>query len=367
MIDLKIYGASHAPEIGMVLSGIPKGESIDLGLLQEYLNLRKASSAVFSTSRQEPDILNIKSGIANGVTTGEPIEAFIKNTSQKPNDYADLAFKPRPSHADYPAYIKYGLDYDISGGGKFSGRMTAPLVIAGGIAKQILNRKGIKFLSYVSEIGGIKGFSYKGFPPARLNSEMKVQPLSHEMLKEIESAKAEEDSLGGIVEVIVFGVPVGTGDFLFSGLESLIAYYVYGVPAVKGLEFGLGFDIAKLKGSEANDCYFYENGKADFVQVAVNNNGRISYQTVFSPKRVVQLAKNNNGGIVGGMANGAPISLSVAIKPTPSIGKEQPTVNLKTKENTTIKINGRHDTCIVPRALIAIESATAIAILSALN
>jgi len=322
-LKIDIHGASHSEKIGLRLAGIKKGENIDIKELQSFADRRKASDAVYSTSRIEPDELVFVSGIENGRTTGGDIVIEIKNTNFKKNDYAELKNIPRPSHADYPAFIKYSGRLNMSGGGPFSGRMTLPLCAAGGIAKQILFNQGITTKALVAEIGGIN--SDKG-------------DMTAPILSAVKNAGAEGDSLGGIIEATAVNVPVGLGGPLFEGLESRLSALLFGIPAVKGIEFGSGFGITRMKGSEANDAYFH-------------NNGKISTKT------------NNNGGIVGGMTNGMPVTLRVAIKPTPSISKPQDSVDLKTNKNVRLEIKGRHDVCIVPRAVVCVEAALALALL----
>ena len=345
-LAIEVYGESHSEKIGACLTGIPAGINVDLSYVEEYLRRRKAKATAFSTKRLEPDNAIILSGLNDAVTDGKTIEIEIKNTSTRSRDYDSIQGKPRPSHADYPLYVKHGADYDISGGGAFSGRMTAPLVALGGIASAILADKGIELYSYVSEIGGIKSSSYKDSNvltediPNVYGEDLPLKDNNaRDAIEELIQATAKSgDSLGGVIECIAYNVPVGIGDAMFNGIESKFASLVFGVPAVKGIEFGMGFDIAKMKGSVANDVYRYDGGK-------------------------VVTETNNNGGIVGGMANGMPIAVRVAIKPTPSISKEQKTVDMRTGENTTIKIEGRHDVCIVPRAVVCVESCLALALL----
>jgi len=314
ILNLDIYGESHAPEIGMRLSGIPKGEKIDSQELQLFSDRRKATKDAHSTSRLEPDELIVKSGILSGKTTGGTIQIEIKNTSVRPHDYDNVKTVPRPGHADYPSFVRFGKI--PSGGGKFSGRMTAPLVAAGGIAKQILEREGIRLDSRITEIGGVK----------------------ENWQEKIVQAKANLDSVGGIIEATATNLPVGLGGIMFDSIESDLARLLFGIPAVKGVEFGAGFEITKMLGSEANDSYFMQNGK-------------------------VQTKTNHNGGILGGLTNGQPAVVRVAIKPTPSIGKSQDTVDLATSKNTTLEIKGRHDACIVPRAVVVVEACLALTLL----
>lgn len=343
---IEIFGASHAEEIGVKIKNLPKGINIDTTTIQAELNRRKSSNNVWSTARLEEDKVEIKQGLTEGKTDGNDFVATIKNSNIKGKDYEYLKNTPRPSHADYAAKMKFGLDYDMVGGGKFSGRMTAPLVIAGSVAKQILRTYGIFIGGYVSSIAAINAPSFR----ERLVTESELRILNAStfpvlsdnikavMEQAIMIAKNNNDSVGGTVDCIVFNMPLGIGDALFEGIEGKISYSVFAVPAVKAIEFGLGTDIANKFGSEVNDELFYENG-------------------------IVGTLSNNNGGINGGISNGTPITMRVTIKPTPSIGIKQRTINLVTKENTEIQIIGRHDACIVPRAVAPIESSVALAIL----
>lgn len=343
-LNIEIFGASHAPKIGVKVKGFGS-EAVDGEKLQAFLNRRKAVKTAYSTKRFEPDEIIIESGIKDGVLDGNEFKAVIKNISQRSSDYEKTLKIPRPSHADFVAWSKYGDGFDHRGGGKFSGRLTAPMCIAGGICKQILERKGIKIQAYISRIGKAVGKSYKDLSVAELDKLSLTEefPLIDDsfkdgMMEEITNASTTGDSVGGVIECVVTGVPVGTGEYMFDSLESVISHLVYAVPAIKGIEFGSGFDLSEMNGSVANDgFYFGADGK-------------------------VKTYTNHNGGINGGMANGMPITFRVAVKPTPSISKEQDTVSLSDKENVKLKIAGRHDACIVPRAVPVIEAVTAIAI-----
>ncbi len=345
-LDVEVFGASHSEEIGVCVLGFGN-EKVDLEKLQEFVDRRRAKNSAYSTKRLEADKIEIQRGFKNGTIRGK-FRAVIKNTCQNSKDYDHLIKTPRPAHADYVAYMKYGDKFDYRGGGKFSGRLTASMCIAGGICKQILEEKGITINAYISQIGDIKGASYTDTDIEKidLNSLDKEFPLldstkKEEMLVAIENARKDLDSLGGVIECVIKGVPVGTGEYMFDSIESKISHLMFGVPAVKGIEFGAGFELAKMRGSEANDSFYYDNG-------------------------VVKTKTNNNGGINGGIANGMPITFRVVIKPTPSIAKEQDTINLVTKENVKIKIEGRHDSCITPRAVPVIEAISAIAIFDSL-
>ncbi|MDY6367781.1 MAG: chorismate synthase [Clostridia bacterium] len=337
-LSVEIFGESHAEKIGAIVKGLPEFE-IDFNKLSSFTQRRKASGGVFSTSRIETDE-PVFEGLNDKKTTSN-FSFYIKNNNVKSGDYNSLYGRPRPSHADYAWFLKDGV-LDFSGGGRFSGRLTAPLCVVGGICKQFLESKGIKIASYISQIGKIKGDDYKksfltyddivertqGFPSL---SE------KQEMLDEIAAAKNDLNSVGGRVDCVIFGVPTGIGDNLFGGVEGKISSLVYSIPAVKGVEFGLGFGFSEIYGDKANDQLFYENGKVKF-------------------------SSNNSGGINGGITNGEQITFSVAFRPTPSIYKEQNTVDLVNKQSVKIKIQGRHDACIVPRAVPCVESAAAIAL-----
>ena len=341
-LKVEIFGASHAKEIGVKVKGF-NGQKVDLEVLQQFMDRRRAKNTTYSTKRLEGDKVIVQRGLKKGALKGK-FKAVILNEQQRSADYDNVVKTPRPAHADYVAWTKYGNGFDYRGGGKFSGRMTAPMCIVGGICKQILEGKGIKINAYISQIGNVKGKSYKDLPAdiKNLSFNDTFFPLLDESVKEdmdkqIELAKNNLDSVGGIIECVITGVPVGTGEYMFDSIESVISSLTFAVPAVKGIEFGLGFDFVKSYGSQLNDPFYYEGDK-------------------------VKTKTNNNGGINGGLANGMPITFRVVIKPTPSIGKEQDTVDLINKQNTKIKIEGRHDACIVPRAVPVIEAISAIAI-----
>lgn len=349
-IRISVFGESHGPAIGCTLEGLPSGVKIDFDALMTQMSRRAPGRDKTATTRKEADIPEFVSGVTDGVTTGAPITIIIKNNDTKSNNYDNIRDNPRPSHADYAAHIKYGGANDIRGGGHFSARLTAPIVAAGAVCRQILKDEGITVGGHILSIGGVED---KGFDPVNvtdtelealssklfaLNSPEKEEP----MREAVESARLDCDSVGGSVELAAVGLPVGLGSHMFLGVENVVSNILYGVPAVKGVSFGAGFDYADMKGSEANDqMYFDENG-------------------------AVKCYTNNCGGITGGMTNGMPLIVKVALKPTPSIAKEQKTVNLKTGENCLLKIEGRHDPCIVPRALPVLEAALSIALLDLL-
>ena len=337
-LRIEIYGESHAEKIGVSVKGL-KGFTFDEKVLSEFTARRKATDSVYSTSRKEPDIPVFK-GVKNGTIVGD-FTAEIFNENKISKDYSALYGKPRPSHADYAWHIKDGA-MDFSGGGRFSARLTAPLCIVGGILKQYLKARGIEIESYVSSVGNVFAHSYKDgvFSAeeirAKRDNGFPSLDRKDEIIEEIKAAKSVGDSVGGTVECVIFGLK-GVGDNLFGGIEGKIASLVYAVPAVKGVEFGDGFDLAKMRGSKANDELYIKDGTVKFYT-------------------------NRAGGINGGIANGEPVTFRAAFRPTPSISLPQRTVDLVKNENTEIVINGRHDACVVPRALPVIESAAAIAI-----
>lgn len=339
-IRVTIFGQSHSPAIGMTLEGIPAGEAIDFEALSAFAARRAPGGQAYSTSRKEADTPEFLSGLKDGITCGTPITAIIRNTDTRSGDYENLRTVPRPGHADYTANVKYNGYQDFAGGGHFSGRLTAPMVIAGGICRQILERNGIRIAARIAAIGGIKDEG--GLTEEVLGKKFPVMSdaKGEKMLSKIAEAKAEGDSVGGIVECAVFGIPAGLGDPMFDGMENRIAQIVFGIPAVKGLEFGEGFAAAEMRGSENNDAFTVENGR-------------------------VVTKTNHCGGILGGITNGMPLTFRAAFKPTPSIAKEQDSVNLSAMEPEKLTVRGRHDPCIVPRAVPVVEAAAAIAIYDA--
>ena len=346
-LKITIFGQSHSEAIGVTVEGLPVGEHVDTGVLQAFL-ARRAPGGNLATSRKEPDLPEILCGLHNGVTCGTPLTAIIRNTNTRSADYAPMADLPRPGHADYPAEIKFGGWQDKAGGGHFSGRLTAPLCIAGGIAAQILARRGVVIGAHIAEIDGVRD---DRFDPVNVEPDMlsalakKAFPTlsdgaGEEMQARILAAKAAGDSVGGIVECAAAGLPAGLGDPMFDGMENRIAGLVFGIPAVKGLEFGSGFDAARMHGSENNDPY------------------------ITTPDGI-RTSTNNHGGILGGITSGMPIVFRAAVKPTPSIAVEQDTVSLSRREAAKLRVVGRHDPCIVPRAVPCMEAALAIAVLDA--
>lgn len=340
-LKLTIFGQSHSPAIGVTVEGIPAGEKIDTDELARFLSRRAPGKNTWSTPRREADAPEFLSGLVDDMTCGAPLTAIIRNTNTRSQDYAALKVTPRPGHADYTAEVKYAGHQDYAGGGHFSGRLTAPLCIVGGICLQLLAREGITVVSRIASIAEVEDAGELAVSTAEKEFPTVSDAQGEEMKAVIARARAEGDSVGGVIECAVFGAPVGLGDPMFGGMENRIASIVFGIPAVKGIEFGAGFDAAKLRGSENNDAFAVENE-------------RIVTET------------NLSGGILGGITDGMPIVFRAAFKPTPSIAKTQKSVNLQTMTQEDLSISGRHDPCIVPRAVPCIEAAAAIAVYDAL-
>ena len=340
-LKLSIFGQSHGPAIGMTLDGIPAGLPVDLEKLQEFLNRRAPGQNDWSTPRKEEDRPEFLGGILDGYTCGAPIASVIYNKNTRSGDYDNLKDCPRPGHADYTAQVKYGGFQDAAGGGHFSGRLTAPLCIAGGLCKQWLEEMGIRIGAHIDFLAGVTDTPFDPIHPqiAEVMEDFPVLSFAAEqtMRERINNAKTDGDSVGGEIECAIVGLPAGLGEPMFGGVESRIAQIIYGIPAVKALEFGSGKLAAYSRGSKINDAYMVADG-------------------------IISTVTNHAGGIQGGITNGMPVIFRVAIKPTPSISKPQQTVNLKTGEVTTIQVQGRHDPCIVPRAVPVVEAAAAIAI-----
>lgn len=340
-LKLTIFGQSHGMGIGMTLDGIPAGLPVDTDKLQGFLNRRAPGQNDWSTPRREEDSPTFLSGILDGYTCGAPIAAVIYNKNTRSGDYANLRDCPRPGHADYTAEVKYGGFQDVAGGGHFSGRLTAPLCIAGGLCKQWLEEMGIRIGAHICQIGDAKDDHFHPLMPQidQVPEEFPVlnAAAGNAMREHIAQARSEGDSVGGIIECAVVGLPAGIGEPMFGGVESRMAQILYGIPAVKGVEFGAGFAVAEMRGSENNDPYETRDNK-------------------------VVTKTNNAGGILGGITNGQPMLFRVAIKPTPSISKEQQSISLSSMEDKDLVVKGRHDPCIVPRAVPVVEAAAAIAI-----
>ena len=348
ILRVSVFGQSHGKAIGVNIDGLPAGEPIDLEELNAFLDRRKPGKSPLSTARKESDTPVFLSGLENGVTCGFPLCAVIENSDQHSSDYSELADKPRPSHADYTARVKWGGHADMRGGGHFSGRLTAPLCIAGGIAKQILARRGIFVGAHLAAVGTENDAPFPLHPTAELFDAIAAKPFpvvddgaGDRMQALILEARQDLDSVGGIIECAAIGLPAGLGDPMFGGVENRLAAALFGIPAVKGVEFGLGFGSSRLRGSENNDPFTVENG-------------------------TVVTASNRAGGILGGITTGMPVTLRTAIKPTPSISRPQQTVRLSAMENAELVIRGRHDPCIAHRAVPVVEAVTATVLLDLL-
>ncbi|MBE6982691.1 MAG: chorismate synthase [Ruminococcaceae bacterium] len=345
-LKLSIFGQSHGAAIGMTLDGIPAGLPVDEVKLQAFLSRRSPGGKAYTTTRKEADTPEFLAGVVNAYTCGAPIAAIIRNTNTRSGDYAALLDCPRPGHADYTAQVKYKGFQDVAGGGHFSGRLTAPLCIAGGLCKQWLEAMGIHIRAHISVLAGIADEpispDYTSQTPICVLDDFPVlnKDAGIAMQQAIADAKADCDSVGGIIECIVTGLPAGWGDPMFGGMESRLAAMIYGIPAVKGLDFGVGFTSSYLRGSQNNDAFDIKDGK-------------------------VVTKTNYAGGILGGITNGMPLVFTAAIKPTPTIFKTQQSISLSKMETCELNIHGRHDPCIVPRAVPVIEAAAAIAIFDA--
>ena len=346
-LKVSVSGGSHEPFISVAIDGLPKGQKVDMEKIQAFLSRRAPGNSLFSTSRREDDKVVIKSGLHKGFTFGPPLVAVIENTDIKPSDYNEFYDIPRPSHADYTARIKYKGALNMSGGGPFSGRMTAPLCVAGSIALQLLGNYDITVGAHILSVKDIKdeafcaagvskeellSLSGKSFPVISENAGLAMQEA-------ILAAREAGDTLGGIAECCAINVPKGLGGPMYDGVESVLSPIFFGIPAVKGVEFGAGFGSASLKGSENNDGFYFDE------------------------KGEVKTKTNNHGGILGGITSGMPLIARVAFKPIPSISLKQESVNLKTGENAELTITGRHDACALPRAIPAVESAMALSLL----
>ena len=335
------FGESHGEVIGIIIDGVPSGLDFNLNLIQKELELRKPAQSEITSPRNERDIARPLSGIFNGKTTGTPLCLIIENEDFDSSKYDPV--KIRPSHVDYVALKKYGGFADFRGSGRFSGRITAGFVIAGAIAKQLLKLRNISIFSYTKSIGN--SFDNKDYSIVneekllRIRENSPVRALNPELSKimeeKVKTVMLDKDSIGGTIKCIVHNFPAGIGGPIFNSLESNLSKAIFSIPAVRGIEFGAGFNASLMKGSEHNDPWIYDNDD-------------------------IKTTKNDSGGIIGGISTGMPIEFNVAIKPTPSIGISQQSVNIKTKENIKIRIEGRHDPCIVPRAIVVVEAMTAI-------
>ena len=348
ILRVSVFGQSHGKAVGVVVDGLPAGEAIDLEELQRFLDRRRPGTGPLSTARKENDVPEFLSGLEGGKTCGAPLCAVRKNADQHSKDYGELADKPRPGHADFTAWAKWGGHADMRGGGHFSGRLTAPLCVAGGIAKQILARRGIFVGAHLASVAGICDRPFPLHPTAALFEEVAAKPFpvldeaaGERMRAAILEAKNDLDSVGGVIECAAAGLPAGLGEPMFGGVENRLAAALFGIPAVKGVEFGEGFRAAELRGSENNDPFTVEDGE-------------------------IRAETNRAGGILGGITTGMPLVLRAAVKPTPSIGRAQRTVCLSAMEPAELTIHGRHDPCVAHRAVPVVEAVTAAVLLDLL-
>lgn len=342
-IKISVFGQSHSKAIGVVIDGLPAGKKIDMEKVMAFMSRRAPGRNAYSTKRFETDKPEILSGLVNDTTCGAPLCMVIYNENQNSADYENVMDAPRPSHADYSAYIKYDGFNDVSGGGHFSGRLTAPLCFAGAVCMQILEDMGVEIQAHIQKIKNVYDDKIDFVNIGRWDTASKEFPVINDekgklMMAEIEKARENGDSVGGVIECAVTGVKAGFGEPVFDGIENMLAKNIFGIPAVKGIEFGNGFSATDLNGSENNDNFCIENGE-------------------------IKTKTNNAGGINGGITNGMPIVFRTAIKPTPSIYKEQNSVSLADKTEKKLQIQGRHDPCIVQRAVPVVEAVTAITIL----
>ena len=342
-IKFSVFGQSHSAGIGVVIDGLPAGKKIDMEKVQKFMERRAPGRNSLSTQRKEADATEILSGLVNGVTCGAPLCAVIKNTNQHSADYNNIMDTPRPSHADFSGNVRYNGFNDVSGGGHFSGRLTAPLCFSGAVCMQILDDMGIEIQAHIQKIKNICDDKIDFVNVGKWKTAEKDFPVINDekgkvMIAEIEKAREMGDSVGGVIECAVIGVKAGFGDPMFDGVENMLAKNIFGIPAVKGIEFGNGFEATNLYGSENNDNFCIVDGE-------------------------IKTATNNAGGINGGITNGMPIVFRTAIKPTPSIYKEQNSVSLADKTEQKLQIKGRHDPCIVQRAVPVVEAVTAFTIL----
>jgi len=337
-----IFGTSHGPFVGCTIEGLRSGMRIDEAVVQGQLDRRRPGQSLVTTQRKEADRVEFSEGISDGLATGEPIVALIRNEDVQSKSYANVARVPRPGHGDFAAAMKYGGKSDLRGGGQLSGRMTAPLVVSGAIARQVLEPKGVRFYAHAAQIGRVTA---QPVTPQQIAANVELSAVrcadleaADRMIEEIEAARKDRDSVGGVIEAVVTGLPPGVGEPFFESVESALAHLLFSIPAVKGVDFGAGFRSASMRGSEHNDPFTVEAG-------------RVATET------------NHAGGILGGITNGMPITFRVAVKPTASIAKPQRSVDLGTMWPTEIVVTGRHDPCIVPRAVPVVENAAAMAIL----
>lgn len=342
-LTLSVFGQSHSTAIGAVLDGMPAGFEPNIDELHAFMKRRAPGQNKMSTQRKEDDLPEILSGLAGGLTCGAPLSFMIRNKDQRSNDYAEVRDMPRPAHADYTAHVKYGGNQDVAGGGHFSGRLTAPICAAGGVLLQYLKKNGITVAAHIENIGKAAD---KRFDAANVTADELEALLAKDfpviddsaadkMAEEIEKARLACDSVGGVIECAVTGLPVGLGDPMFDGIENRLAQALFAIPAVKGVEFGAGFAVADMFGSENNDPFYMDGDR-------------------------IRTKTNNHGGILGGITSGMPLIFRIALKPTPSIGQEQDTVSLSGMKNARLTVHGRHDPCVVVRAVPVVEAVAAL-------
>ena len=348
-LKVTVFGQSHAPAIGCIIDGLPAGFAPDMDRVAAFMARRAPGQNAWSTPRKESDAPEIVSGLVDGKTCGAPVAMVIHNADQHSRDYSGLRRTPRPSHADYTAMIKYGENYDIRGGGQFSGRLTAPLCFAGAFALQLLEQKGIAVAAHIAQIENV----FDAAPDFAAVSREELEALLRKpfpvfddtagmnMRQAVEAARMEQDSVGGVIRCFALGLPAGVGEPMFDGVENRLAAALFGIPAVRGVSFGTGFAAAGMRGSAHNDPFVMEGG-------------------------AVRTRTNHAGGVLGGITSGMPLVVNIAVKPTASISREQDTVDLETGESAPLVIHGRHDPCIVPRAVPVVEAVTALTVLDML-
>lgn len=337
-----VFGTSHGPFVGCTIEGLRAGTPVDAAFVQAQLDRRRPGQSLVTSQRKEEDRVEFAEGLASGVATGEPIVAIIRNQDVQSKSYADVARVPRPGHGDFTARVKYGGKSDLRGGGQLSGRMTAPLVVSGAVARQVLRPRGIRFFAHAAQIGRIVS---RPVTPEEIEANVERTPVrcgdleaADRMLTEIEAARMDRDSVGGIIEATITGLPVGVGEPFFDSVEASLAHLLFSIPAVKGVDFGAGFRAPAMRGSEHNDPF-------------VISDGRVATET------------NHAGGILGGITDGMPVTFRVAVKPTASIARPQRSVDLDAMAPTETVVAGRHDPCIVPRAVPVVENSAAMSVL----
>ena len=337
-----VFGTSHGPFVGCTIEGLKAGTPVDVARVQAQLDRRRPGQSLVTSQRKEEDRVEFTEGLRDGATSGEPLVAIIRNEDVQSKSYADVARVPRPGHGDFTARMKYGGKSDLRGGGQLSGRMTAPLVVSGAVARQVLAPLGVRFYAHAAQIAEVVA---KPVTPEEIEANVERTPVrcadleaADRMVAAVEAARKDRDSVGGIIEGVITGLPVGVGEPFFESMEACLAHLFFSIPAVKGVDFGSGFRAVSMRGSEHNDPFVVRDGK-------------------------VVTATNHAGGILGGIATGMPVTFRVVVKPTASIAKPQRSVDLAAMEETEIVVTGRHDPCIVPRAVPVVENAAAMAVL----